>query len=132
MTKTKTLLLGFLGTIFVDQISKFLFAKYTQMWFNAGISFGLLGKLDGYILLFLILIALFVLWRVFARAVWQQYPLATGVLFGAAVSNAVDRVFFGGVRDWMWMPVLNVHNNFADWAIFFAIVWIMKKEIWHK
>lgn len=47
------------------------------------------------------------------------------------MSNLLDRLVYGGVRDWLTVPVLGLKNNLADWAIVGAIVWygIMLKRL---
>lgn len=42
---------------------------------------------------------------------------AIALLVGASVSNIVDRIVFGGVRDIWYVPVLGIYNNLADWII---------------
>lgn len=53
------------------------------------------------------------------------------LFFAASLSNIWDRVVFGGVRDFLTVPILGVKNNVADWCIvlsLFVIFLQMKKQ----
>lgn len=51
-------------------------------------------------------------------------PGSRGIFFGAAVSNLVDRVALGGVRDWLPVPGFHLTNNLADWMMALALLWL--------
>jgi len=51
---------------------------------------------------------------------FKRYPVLIGLYAGAALSNAVDRIFFNGVRDWLAVPFINNWNNVADWVLITA------------
>lgn len=54
--------------------------------------------------------------------VWRNMQgIFTGLFIGGAVSNIIDRIYFGGVRDWFPIPFVGLRNNLADWAIFLAV-----------
>lgn len=121
-------LLGFMCVLILDQSSKFFVAKFTRLAINSGVSFGMMAKIDGNIMLLFIIILL-ALFGYFLRSLWQKHPLAAGVLFGGAISNVMDRVLFGGVRDWFPLPFVHLNNNLADWSICFAIMYLFWQEV---
>ena len=115
----------FLG---VDQVSKLLAQSGgVHVEINRGISFGLL---NGFSLIFALSIFLLVLAIAGYHSIGRHFPIGWGVLIGSAASNLVDRVVFGGVRDWLSVPFLNLNNNLADWGITLSLIWI-SVQLWH-
>lgn len=109
-------------TLSLDQFSKYLVST-AQV--NAGIAFGLLAdnffsaKLTS---LFFLAIAGFVIRKFWSK--WQEIPVALGMFVGGVFGNLADRLFYGGVRDWITLPFLNLSNNLADWFIFISLFWL--------
>lgn len=109
---------SFILLVFLDQGTKYLASSVV---INTGVSFGLFSSSLLTLGLVGILISIAILW---GKVISVQSPVAAGVFFGGAVSNIVDRLFYGGVRDFLSVPVLNVRNNIADWAIILALFWL--------
>ena len=74
----------------------------------------------------MLLIAGIALYLITSRLVWE-YPLALGMLLGAAVSNLYDRFIHPGVVDYVaWHCGFNYAVfNYADVVIDAVIVWIL-------
>jgi lipoprotein signal peptidase len=113
-----------------DQVSKFLFSRMI----NTGISFGVGGELPAWVVTILIIVvAVASGW--WLREVWGRSLMATGLVAGGAIGNLIDRVVFGGVRDWFPIaphiaildPYLQtpIYNNVADMAIVFGVGWLL-------
>ncbi len=103
------------AVLIVDQVSKWVAAQAGLVQLNTGVSFGLLPQSNavGTVLILLaISSALFI-----GKQHWVQLPVATGLFWGGAASNVLDRLLFGAVRDWMPVPAASLTNNVADWAI---------------
>jgi len=103
-----------------EQANVFLGVTFTKTR-NEGIAFGFFA---GRPLLVLVLMgaALAVLLWFYTRhrdrgGLW----LATGLLLGGAIGNAIDRVALGYVRDFVDTPLIPTFN-FADVAITFGVV----------
>ncbi|MEP7167594.1 MAG: signal peptidase II [Candidatus Woesebacteria bacterium] len=114
----KYFLFGFLATIGVDQLSKYL---AHDVILNTGISFGFFsGSLLTIALIFVLIGIVFQ----FGKTFFQASPVAAGIFFGGSISNVLDRIFYGGVRDFLPVPILGIRNNLADWCIILSILWI--------
>lgn len=109
---------AFLFTILLDQITKHFSPSVVL---NTGISFGLFS---GPFLTLLLIGFLIVIAFSFGKTLYQISPAATGIFSGAAISNILDRVIYGGVRDFLPIPLLGVRNNLADWCIILSLLWI--------
>lgn len=110
------LILVIVCTIIVDQMTKMAAGVNYAVTLNPGISFGWLSVIPTGILTLLLMGLLVSVWWV-TRSDWATHPLAMGLFIGGSASNLVDRVWLGGVRDWLPMPLTNLHNNLADYAI---------------
>jgi lipoprotein signal peptidase len=56
---------------------------------------------------------------------WQAHrrkvlPWVPGLLIGGAMANLLDRLVFGAVHDWLYLPKVTV--NLADIAVFLGII----------
>lgn len=118
MNKKLILPVSLVAVVVLDQFTKY-FATNIQL--NTGVSFGLLPTP----LLTLALIGVLLLIAVkFGKLFYLISPFATGAFFGGSLSNIIDRVMYGGVRDFLLIPLTDIRNNVADWAIILALVWI--------
>lgn len=105
-------LLLIFSVLALDQGTKYFFGGQI----NPGVSFSFL-QISPIILVAMQLVLLFLVARV------MRSNICVGLILGGGVSNVIDRVLFGGVRDWMTLPMLGLHNNLADWAIITGLVW---------
>lgn len=103
-----------------------------RLLFNPGINFGLGGSADARWFLVALAVAVsgWVIWWVSRR---KSAPLAfgAGLVVGGALGNAVDRVQYGAVADFLNMSCCGFDNpysfNIADCAIFAGALWIVWK-----
>lgn len=132
MNKLNHFLPVFLGTVFIDQISKFLATLYgVQVSYNSGISFSVFANGNPQFLTFVLVLLVYLLYVNF-KPYWQNNSLAAGLFFGGAVANIFDRVLFGAVRDWVYIPFTQIQNNMADWAIFIGLVLLLQESLLSK
>jgi signal peptidase II len=94
-----------------------------RMVWNRGINFGFFRDYDGrwvLVLLALLVSLLLTVWMRNRRG-WLQ-PLAAGAVVGGALGNALDRVIYGAVVDFINMSCCGIDNpssfNIADVFIF--------------
>ncbi len=108
--------LGLIGCLGADQVSKLWAGGAGLVIINRGVSWGWGEQFSGLMLLCLLIgLVCFLYW--FLYSLWLKYPLESGIFFGAGLSNILDRILTGGVKDWWTVPGLEVKNNFADLAI---------------
>lgn len=109
----------------VDQLSKWVATQLdVPIVLNTGLSGGVAA--DAFLPVITSLISIVFL-VVVVRAVWAQitHPrLVLGMVTGAGLSNIVDRFMYGGVKDWLPVPVLGWRNNVADWVIVLGLGWV--------
>jgi signal peptidase II len=87
---------------------------------NTGISYGLFqgqGLLGQWILLGVKLLAVTLLWVWLARASSRFSALSLGLIIGGAVGNAIDRLAYGWVADFVFFHVSTAHWRFY-WYVF--------------
>ncbi|WP_407528691.1 signal peptidase II [Methylobacterium oryzisoli] len=111
------------------------FAQLVVVW-NRGVSYGLLqqdGDLGRWLLVAVSVLASAALTVWMARAATRLVAVSLGLIVGGAVGNAIDRVAYGAVFDfvhlhavgWSWY-VFNV----ADAAIVFGVVGLLYDGLW--
>jgi signal peptidase II len=87
---------------------------------NTGISYGLFqtqGELGQWVLLGFKTLAVVLLWLWLARAQGRLAALALGLIIGGAVGNAIDRLAYGWVADFVFFHVSTAHWRF-NWYVF--------------
>lgn len=94
-----------------------------QMAWNRGVNFGFLSDQDsrwGLVVVALVVSLALAIW-VRNEPGWIR-PLAVGAIIGGAVGNALDRVIYGAVADYLNMSCCGIRNpysfNAADVFIF--------------
>jgi signal peptidase II len=95
------------------------FVDFVLTW-NTGISYGWFqqeGPLGQWALLTLKAVAVLLLWVWLARAVTRPAALALGLIVGGAIGNAIDRVAYGAVADFVLLHVETATWRF-DWYVF--------------
>jgi signal peptidase II len=87
---------------------------------NTGISYGLFpqeGPLGQWALLGLKAIAALLLWIWLARASSRLTAVALGLIIGGAIGNAIDRLAYGAVADFVLLHVTTASFDFK-WYVF--------------
>jgi signal peptidase II len=95
------------------------FLDFVLTW-NTGISYGLFpqeSELGRAILLALKAAAVVVLWVWLARSELKLTALALGLIIGGAIGNAIDRVLYGAVADFVLFHITTKSFNFV-WYVF--------------
>jgi signal peptidase II len=117
--------LGHRGTIRV-----FPLVDLVLTW-NTGISYGWLqqdGPLGQWALLTLKAIAVILLWLWLARARARLTAIALGLIIGGAIGNAIDRVAYGAVADFIFLHHWYVFN-LADVAIVAGVAGLLYESL---
>ena len=117
-----------------DQISKMLLMTksikiiegllYFVPRYNDGAAFSSLSGARVFFIIFTIIALLFMGYVLFFKK-WSKHPLfmlALSVMIGGVVGNFIDRIVFGVVRDFIYIPPFGFVCNIADIAITVACV----------
>jgi len=127
-----TYFIFFLVALFLDQSTKFLATQSGIIVVqNSGVSLGLGSHIPNSVLS-VSLVGFLVFFFFALRTFWLKYPALSGVFFGSSISNVLDRIFLGGVRDWIFLPSFSLRNNIADCLLLCAIAGIAWKEMRKK
>ena len=111
------------GVVVIDQFTKgVVSANGWYMVINKGVSFG--WRPAGEWLTITLVVLVGVLSAVSFRY-WRRAPLVAGLFLGGVTANLLDRISYGGVRDWLPIPWTGLYNNLADWAIAVAVVLLL-------
>jgi signal peptidase II len=87
---------------------------------NTGISYGLFqtaGPLGQWLLLAVKALALVLLWIWLSHARDRLTALSLGLIVGGAIGNAIDRLAYGWVADFVFFHVSTAHWRFS-WYVF--------------
>jgi signal peptidase II len=87
---------------------------------NTGISYGLFqtqGALGQWVLLGFKVVAVVLLWVWLSRAKMRLTALSLGLIIGGAVGNAIDRLAYGWVADFVFFHVSTASWRF-NWYVF--------------
>jgi len=120
----------FISLILIDQISKYLVRHFDGFYIcNSGISFRI--NLPEFLFWILwLLIITFLCYLIFKNKVFVIYCLLFVVLAGA-ISNIIDRFYFGCVIDFIdlkiW-PVFNLADAFISLGAIAIIIMILKPK----
>lgn len=126
--------------ILVDQITKLWATQADLVSLNQGVAFGM--SLPPVLLMIVTTLLLFGVgwgWWQWAKPnrndqtlTKDQFVQMVGysMILAGGISNLIDRLTWGGVRDWLPIPMTSLHNNLADWLIVFgcsALVWSISR-----
>jgi signal peptidase II len=95
------------------------FLDFALTW-NKGISYGWLQQetaLGQWLLLAFKVVAVAALWAWLARVGTRLSALALGLIIGGAVGNAIDRLVYGAVVDFILLHLDTVNGRF-NWYVF--------------
>ena len=87
---------------------------------NTGISYGLFrdqGVVGQWVLLGVKVVAVVLLWVWLTRAPSRLSAIALGLIIGGAVGNAIDRLTFGAVADFVLLHITTASWHF-EWYVF--------------
>lgn len=103
------------------------FVDLVLTW-NTGISYGLFpqhGPIGEWALFAFKLVAVVFLWAWLARATWRLTAAALGLIIGGAIGNAIDRLHWPGVMDFVLFHIETASFEFRWYVFNFADVAIV-------
>jgi lipoprotein signal peptidase len=110
----------------IDQWSKWRVGQGSRLVLNQG---GIWGVLPGSFWTWLIGgLWLLLAWFYFSRKHRMNEWLALGLITAAGLSNLIDRLVFGSVRDFIYYPGIGVYGNIADIILGIGVVWLILQK----
>ena len=120
-----------LAIIGVDQLTKFLvYGTATQkilgdfLWFestlNTGVAFSMFKNNSFVFFIIAIIASIIILYLIISKKYFYKKleKFSLGLILGGTISNAIDRIIFKGVRDFIYLKFINFAIfNVADMAI---------------
>ena len=124
-----------LSVIAVDQLTKFLiYGTATKiilgdlLWFKSALNTGVaFSMFEGNSFIFIIITAiasLVLTYLIVSKKFLNKtiYKVVLGLILGGTIGNLIDRIFFNGVRDFIYLKFLNFAIfNIADAVIVVAV-----------
>ena len=135
MVKEKSVIISSVSVFFfvlmADQLTKWWGRGEGRVTYNTGISFQWFSEMSMVVQVIGVFCLLVMLsWML--KKYWEKQPAVWAMLIGAGVSNVLDRIFFGGVQDFLPVPFLGITNNFADWIITLSLLWVAWQVVREK
>lgn len=117
--------------VIVDQLTKFLVYGTASrsiignlLWFestlNTGVAFSMFEGESWLFFVIAIIASVILIYLICSRKWLKGKPefIAIGLVLGGTISNAIDRIIFSGVRDFIYLKFINFAIfNLADFAI---------------
>ncbi len=124
--------------IVVDQITKFCFYGMSQsiigdfLWFestlNTGASFGMLEGGTVWFIVFSLPLVILMFFVICSKKYnfEKHFKIGVSIILGGTVGNLIDRIIFGGVRDFIYFKSINFAIfNVADIAITVGAIYLV-------
>jgi signal peptidase II len=127
-----------LGLLAVDQLSKFLIQKFLPiklvlieniLWLtyveNFGAGFGILQGQSFYLGIFSIIVSVALLIYMFKNKLSSLENTAIALIIAGGLGNAIDRLVFGYVVDFIdlgWWPVFNIADSALVIGVFLLVL----------
>lgn len=121
--------------VVLDQLSKQLIYGMSQsiigdfLWFestlNTGASFGMLKNETLLFIIISIPMIIAMIWIIFSKKFMPSkfFKISVGVVLGGTIGNLIDRIFIGGVRDFIYFKSIDFAIfNVADIAITVGVI----------
>lgn len=119
MTKRKYFLF-FILLLLLDQVIKYFFNKYYPniISLNTGIIFGFINQIYGVYLIIIVGFGLLIYLLFFDK---KYFNFGLVLILAGAISNILDRLFYGGVVDYISLGNLT-NFNFSDLMIIIGVI----------
>ena len=123
-----------LAIVTLDQLTKIIFMEFSAVIIpdilafvpklNDGAAFSMLGGERVFFIIFTVIALYFMFYLLITRK-WSNntlFRITLSIMIGGVVGNFIDRMAFGAVRDFIYLPPLGFVCNIADIAITSACV----------
>lgn len=112
----------------IDEIAKLLAESRGIVIVNQGAALGIIPGLRWEVVSFAVLVFMIWYWQKI-KNYWEW--LAWGMIVSGGISNLIDRFTHGGVRDYIYYPIIQVRGNLADIVIVVGVallIWSWFRE----
>ena len=103
-----------LACILIEHVSRYLFRDFITLSYNPGVALDILRGNPGLALTLSIVCLVIAIFMCIFLSVNKFMRLGMAMIIGGALSNLLERIFFGHVIDWIPMIVINYSCNLAD------------------
>jgi signal peptidase II len=136
-------IIALLSIFIIDQAIKLMFIngfRWDGSWlslilvYNKGVAFSMFAFLQEYLKYIQVLILAIVGYYFYKEKIMFSYPIISGILFGAGISNIFDRFIRPGVVDyvyyhgWFDFAVFNFADVMIDFSIGMLVLFHFLKE----
>ena len=120
--------------IFLNGHFKVLFVQNSGAFLSLGHSWP--TWLRWLVLILFVSVLLFILWRLMVHASTSaKHKVCYSVILGGGIGNLIDRVYFDGVTDFLWIklgPLQTGVFNLADVGILFGVLYLILEPFYLK
>ena len=105
-----------LSCVLIEHIARFLFSNFDfiELTYNSGAAFGILKDVPE-LTLILSSLACGVIFLVIIFSKLNRFSkIGLSIMLGGAISNLIERIFFGHVIDWIPFFMFELNFNLAD------------------
>lgn len=119
--------------LFIDLLTKYIFfdMQYLQGIFQASFNTGISFSLPVNQLFVETITIIFIFAILYLLSQKKIHPIIATFIIAWALGNLLDRLFLWWVRDFIWLgfgPVFNVADVYINLAVFYFILFELKKE----
>lgn len=104
--------------IFISVLPEFFvsyfFKNIINFSVNTGIAFGFLKNMPLFVIILSIFAFIIIFYIIFSFKLNFKTRIFLAIMTGGALANLIERIFFGGVYDWIKLPFFDVKLNIAD------------------
>ena len=103
-----------ISCILIEHVSRILLSDFIEITYNFGAAFGLLKSVPELTLILSIIACLIIFCVIIFAKLNKISKIGLSIMLGGAISNLIERIFFGHVIDWIPFLFWDLNFNLAD------------------
>lgn len=100
--------------VLAEYAARNLASEFVAMSHNPGAAFGLMRGSPGLALILSGIACAGIIWMIYFADMKPLMRYGLSIMAGGAISNLLERIFFGYVIDWIPVPFFDLQYNLAD------------------